>query len=475
MRWSSVRTERTRGGGDARRAGLSGRGRRARGHDRWRSAHGRATLPASTTTSARPSTRWHCSPSSSGASGSRTASSCACPRCSTDTRSTAGAPASRTATSTAPPPNSGSTSRFRNLMGVLARNADQSPTSRRTPCCTSRGTRSRAAVRLPRAGTGDRRLEPPLPRRGRPRHGERRRGALHPAHAVAVHRGRCAVARLVRPRPGLAVPIGGSQAIVDALAADLVAHGGRIETGREVGPSATSRRRRPAVRHERPGHARIAGKQSRRRAAERSDGSGSQRGGEGRLRALRPGAVDERGTPACGDRAHRRHPRRDRRGRVGRRPWSARRAAVRARSDRPSSTRPGRRAASTSSGRTRTCRPVGLDQTEAITRQIERFAPGFRDTVLAANSIPAAHMSDHNRTTSAATSPGRRELLQLVQRPVLSSDPWRMGGGMYLSPRPPLPGRACTAWRGGVRRRAPCATPSAYATTPTSRRTTRRA
>ena len=37
-----------------------------------------------------------------------------------------------------------------------------------------------------------------------------------------------------------------------------------------------------------------------------------------------------------------------------------------------------------------------VDQTEAVTAIFERFAPGFRDMVVAARCIPAAQLSDHN-------------------------------------------------------------------------------
>jgi phytoene dehydrogenase-like protein len=42
--------------------------------------------------------------------------------------------------------------------------------------------------------------------------------------------------------------------------------------------------------------------------------------------------------------------------------------------------------------------PAGspLDPTEVVLRQVERFAPGFRDTVVAARGIPAARMADHD-------------------------------------------------------------------------------
>ncbi len=37
-----------------------------------------------------------------------------------------------------------------------------------------------------------------------------------------------------------------------------------------------------------------------------------------------------------------------------------------------------------------------VDMTESVTGVVERFAPGFRDVVLAARCVPAAHMADHN-------------------------------------------------------------------------------
>ncbi|ORV18199.1 phytoene desaturase family protein [Mycobacterium celatum] len=37
-----------------------------------------------------------------------------------------------------------------------------------------------------------------------------------------------------------------------------------------------------------------------------------------------------------------------------------------------------------------------VDQTEAVTAIFERFAPGFRDVVVAARSVPAARLADHN-------------------------------------------------------------------------------
>ena len=69
------------------------------------------------------------------------------------------------------------------------------------------------------------------------------------------------------------------------------------------------------------------------------------------------------------------------------------------------------------------------DATEAILGQIERFAPGFRDRIVATARPPDdARWPPTTRTTSAATSspaptpPGRSSL-----RPAVALDPYRTG------------------------------------------------
>ena len=72
--------------------------------------------------------------------------------------------------------------------------------------------------------------------------------------------------------------------------------------------------------------------------------------------------------------------------------------------------------------------PAGstLDPTEAVTRQIERFAPGFRDVVLATSSMNAVEVQAHNANyIGGDIAAGAPSFLQLLRRPVLSSDPWR--------------------------------------------------
>ncbi|MEY2847636.1 MAG: hypothetical protein RI885_301 [Actinomycetota bacterium] len=90
--------------------------------------------------------------------------------------------------------------------------------------------------------------------------------------------------------------------------------------------------------------------------------------------------------------------------------------------------------------------PAGseIDQTEAVTAQIERFAPGFRDLVLATSARTAVEMQHHNANyIGGDISAGAPSALQLVRRPVLSSAPWRTPmEGVYLgsSSTPPGPG-----------------------------------
>jgi len=82
------------------------------------------------------------------------------------------------------------------------------------------------------------------------------------------------------------------------------------------------------------------------------------------------------------------------------------------------------------------------DQTEQITRQIERFAPGFRDTILASASQTAAQMQNRNANhIGGDIAAGAISLAQLVRRPVLSGDPWHTPlPGVYLCSSSTSPG-----------------------------------
>jgi phytoene dehydrogenase-like protein len=84
------------------------------------------------------------------------------------------------------------------------------------------------------------------------------------------------------------------------------------------------------------------------------------------------------------------------------------------------------------------------DRAEAIIRQIERFAPGFRDTILATSSRTAIDVEAHNPNyIGGDIGAGDVSLGQLIARPTLSTDPWRTPAkGVYLcsASTPPGPG-----------------------------------
>lgn len=82
------------------------------------------------------------------------------------------------------------------------------------------------------------------------------------------------------------------------------------------------------------------------------------------------------------------------------------------------------------------------DRTEAVTRQIERFAPGFRDTILATSSRTAVEVAEHNPNyIGGDIAAGAPTLDQLIRRPVLRADPWRTPiAGVYLASASVSPG-----------------------------------
>ena len=83
------------------------------------------------------------------------------------------------------------------------------------------------------------------------------------------------------------------------------------------------------------------------------------------------------------------------------------------------------------------------DRTEAITAKIERYAPGFRDTILASVSRSAVDVERHNPNyIGGDIAAGDVTVTQLLARPVLSATPWRTAArGLYLcsSSTPPGP------------------------------------
>ncbi|MBT2502068.1 NAD(P)/FAD-dependent oxidoreductase [Curtobacterium sp. ISL-83] len=243
---------------------------------------------------------------------------------------------------------------------------------------------------------------------------------------------------------GWPVPIGGSQAIVDALAADLERHGGTIETGREVHDlSDLTPAKAVLFDTSVPGMLRIAGKQipTPRRGA---------------LRRFRFGNAAAKVDFALSDPVPWTHEALRRAGTVH---IGGTRAEIAAAEGEVSRGRHAERPYVLGSEPTvvdpsRAPRgkhvfwayahvPAGsdVDQTDAIIRQIERFAPGFRDTILESSSRTAVDMAAYNPNyVGGDIAAGAASFWQLVKRPVLSSDPWRMGGGMYLCSEASAPG-----------------------------------
>jgi len=87
-----------------------------------------------------------------------------------------------------------------------------------------------------------------------------------------------------------------------------------------------------------------------------------------------------------------------------------------------------------------------LDLTEAITAQIERFAPGFRDLILASTHQSARDMQNYNPNyIGGDIAAGAPSFKQLVVRPTLSPDPWRTPTtGIYLGSSSASPGPGVT-------------------------------
>jgi len=85
-----------------------------------------------------------------------------------------------------------------------------------------------------------------------------------------------------------------------------------------------------------------------------------------------------------------------------------------------------------------------VDQRETITRAIERLAPGFRDLVVGCHSTTARDAARYNPNyVGGDIYAGAPSVRQLLKRPVLSADPWRTPlPGVYLcsSSTPPGPG-----------------------------------
>jgi phytoene dehydrogenase-like protein len=270
------------------------------------------------------------------------------------------------------------------------------------------------------------------------------------------------MAHTIRPLPGIApaaagialavaahaggwpIPEGGSQAIVDALAADLLAHGGEIVTGQEVRSLADLPTARAVVLDTSvPALLAIAGDLVPWRLAVQlrrfrfGDGVGKVDFALDGPVPWAAAAAREAGTLHLGgERAE----------------IAATEAAVAAGRvpehpyvlvAQPSVHDPTRAPAGKHVLWTYAHLPAGstLDPTELVTRRIERFAPGFRDLVLAASARSAMDVQRWNPNYGGGDiATGRPDLLQLLARPVVSSDPWHLGRGLYLCSAATSPG-----------------------------------
>jgi len=93
-----------------------------------------------------------------------------------------------------------------------------------------------------------------------------------------------------------------------------------------------------------------------------------------------------------------------------------------------------------------------LDATETVTRQVERFAPGFRDRILASHAMTAVQRQAYNPADIGGDILGGAfSMVQAVRRPVVSTTPWRTPmRGVYLgsASTPPGPGvHGMPGWR----------------------------
>jgi len=83
-----------------------------------------------------------------------------------------------------------------------------------------------------------------------------------------------------------------------------------------------------------------------------------------------------------------------------------------------------------------------VDMTESIEAQIERFAPGFRDLVLARSTCTAVDEEAHNPSyVGGDINAGAATLRQMIFRPTARWDPYRTAlGGVYLCSAATPPG-----------------------------------
>ena len=87
--------------------------------------------------------------------------------------------------------------------------------------------------------------------------------------------------------------------------------------------------------------------------------------------------------------------------------------------------------------------PAGstVDMTDRIEAQVERFAPGFRDLILARATHSPAQMETYDANyIGGDINGGIQDIRQLIFRPWPTLDPYRVGDGLYLCSSSTPPG-----------------------------------
>ncbi|TGD79600.1 phytoene desaturase family protein [Hymenobacter wooponensis] len=83
-----------------------------------------------------------------------------------------------------------------------------------------------------------------------------------------------------------------------------------------------------------------------------------------------------------------------------------------------------------------------VNMTDAIERQVERFAPGFRDRIIGRHTFDTAQMQEHNPNyVGGDINGGTLDIGQLFTRPALRASPYRTSAaGLYLCSSSTPPG-----------------------------------
>lgn len=252
---------------------------------------------------------------------------------------------------------------------------------------------------------------------------------------------------------GWGYPIGGSQAIADALVADVIAHGGSLRLGAEVASVGDLEPARVTVLDTSPAFlAAFAGKAlppGYRRALGRYRYGCGVAKVDFALSGPVPWANPE---VALAPTVHLGGSREEvaaaelavARGRVGEHPFVL--------VTQPSVLDDTRAPAGHQVLWAYTHVPPGsdIDMTEAIVRRIERFAPGFRDVIVASASFTARGMAEHDPNfVGGDILGGQVTVRQLVKRPVVSRRPWKTPvPGLYLCSASTPPGPAVHGMNG---------------------------